>query len=422
MLHIQRIATEVVTRVLTGRNLTDTLGDALKNHPQLTPQQRGAIRDLSYGTLRHYSQLDAMVKRMVQHAPADKRISMLLMVAIYQLRFTDAAPYAIVDHAVKLVTRWFEPGKGLVNAVLRRVQREGDALWMEICAKPAVRYALPDWWLSKWQADYPNEWQHMAEASLLHPPMTLRVNLRKTTVPDYLALLADAGLAAVDSGSCGIHLVQPVPVDKLPHFHEGWVSVQDAGAQAAAGLLQVKTGMRVLDACAAPGGKTGHLLETADIGLVALDQDAKRLERVQDNLQRLGLTAELKTGDASQPDTWWNGIPFDRILLDVPCSASGVVRRNPDIKWHRLPKDIAQFCKEQADILRAIWPCLKPGGKLLYATCSVFPEENQQQIEAFLKATPDARLDPITDTQPCQQWLPAPAHDGFFYARLEKIG
>ena len=252
--------------------------------------------------------------------------------------------------------------------------------------------------------------------------MTLRVNRRKSSVEAYLQQLAEAGIAARAVGASGILLERPLAVDKLPGFSQGLVSVQDGGAQLAASLLDVKDGMRVLDACAAPGGKTAHLLELADVELIALDHDARRLQKVEQNLARLGLRAKCVAGDASQPSQWWDGQTFQRILADVPCSASGVVRRHPDIKWLRREGDIAQFAAQQAHILDALWHCLEQGGKLLYVTCSVFAEENHQQIENFIARHDDARLLSLPDiVEQDLQLLPDREHDGFYYALLAKI-
>ena len=253
------------------------------------------------------------------------------------------------------------------------------------------------------------------------PPMTLRVNLRRTTVEDYLRNLGGVEMQGRALGGTAVKLAKPVPVQKLPGFAAGLVSVQDASAQQAAPLLGLASGLRVLDACSAPGGKTGHLLESADVDLLALDSDPVRLRRVADNLIRLGLRAELNTADAGAPDTWWDGRPFDRILVDAPCTGSGVVRRHPDIKWSRRTADIDQFVAQQNRLLEALWPTLRLGGKLLYATCSVFREENHEQIATFLSRHPDAKCLPLVNRITMDgQIVPDDVHDGFFYALLAK--
>jgi 16S rRNA (cytosine967-C5)-methyltransferase len=312
--------------------------------------------------------------------------------------------------------------RGLANAVLRNFQRRRAELDAIAEAKPGARWSHPEWWIDTLRAEHPQAWQAILAASLLHPPFTLRVSSRHGTVSDYLTRLNEAGLPAHRTGPQAVTLDKAVPVQQLPGFSEGQVSVQDAGAQWAARLLDARPGERVLDACAAPGGKTGHILELADVDLVALDVDATRLARVHDNLERLRLDATLVEGDAARPDAWWDGRPFDRILADVPCSASGVVRRNPDIKWLRRPADIAQFAAQQAVIVEALWRLLRPGGTLLYATCSIFHEENEGQVRAFLaRHAGDAERCPLPEPLSDGSLLPDAEHDGFFYALLRKI-
>ena len=408
--------------MLGGRNLSHTLSAIWASQPELTSQQRGAIQDLSYGTLRFYGQLHAVLTQLLDKPLNDEALRCLLLVALYQLQYSKAAPYAVVDHAVQTVERLGKGrAKGLVNAVLRNFLRRREQLLQEIAADEMACYSHPQWWIDKLKQQYPEHWQAILQANNQHPPMTLRVNCRHGTVEEYLLRLQEQGIEAIRSGEAALTLVQPVPVDKLPGFGAGMVSVQDGGAQYAAAFLDVSDGMRVLDACAAPGGKTAHLLELAKIDLTALDNDAARLEKVRQNLMRLNLQARLQVGDASQPETWWGGQPFQRILADVPCSASGVVRRHPDIKWLRRPSDIAQFAEQQAAILDALWRCLARDGKLLYVTCSLFAEENQRQIEAFLRRQPDAVRLPLPGLAALDlQLLPDTHHDGFYYALLAK--
>jgi 16S rRNA (cytosine967-C5)-methyltransferase len=316
--------------------------------------------------------------------------------------------------------------RGLANAVLRNFQRRRAELEKIADEQPSAHWSHPDWWIAKLQSEHPDRWQDILDASLLHPPFTLRVNGRHGDVADYLRRLNEAGLPAHQTGPDAVTLDRAVPVHSLPGFDEGHVSVQDAGAQWAARLLDAQPGERVLDACAAPGGKTGHILERAAsnssaVALTALDVDAARLARVRENLDRLHLAATLVEGDAAQPDGWWDGQPFDRILADVPCSASGVVRRNPDIKWLRRPDDIAQFAAQQAVMLEALWRLLAPGGTLLYATCSIFNEENDGQMRAFLaRHAQDAERCPLPEPLSDGSLLPDAEHDGFFYALLRK--
>ena len=345
----------------------------------------------------------------------------LLLVGLAQLQFTRAKPYAIVDHAVRAAERLGQPAaRGLVNAVLRNFLRRQNDLGRDAWSTPEARLGFPAWWVQKLRDQYPDGWEAMIATENRHPPMTLRVNRRRTTVAQYLDLLAAGGIEARHLEDMAIR-IDPRPVSEVPGFAEGLASVQDAGAQWAARLLDVADGQRVLDACAAPGGKTGHLLEIAELDLVALDNDATRLGRIRDNLQRLGASATITCADAVDPDPWWDGRPFQRILLDAPCSASGVARRHPDIRWNRRPSDLPKFAARQAALLDGVWQVLESSGKLLYATCSVFREENESMVDAFLARQPDAR---IADFQPGApeggRIRPDDDHDGFFYALIEK--
>jgi 16S rRNA (cytosine967-C5)-methyltransferase len=303
--------------------------------------------------------------------------------------------------------------------VLRNFQRRGDQLRTEIEATEMGRFRHPQWWIDRVRLAYPGRWEDVLLAANIHPPMALRVNARRTSVADYLVELAAVGIGARALEGAGIMLDRPCRIEALPGFAEGRVSVQDKGAQVAAPLLDIKPGMRVLDACAAPGGKTAHLLELVDCDLLAIDISHERLVRVSENLARLGLTAAVRVGDAAEFGTFWDGKPFDRILADVPCSASGVVRRHPDIRWLRRSSDIEGFAAKQARMLEALWQLLAPGGTLLYATCSVFPEENGLQARSFLDRHPEALKIPLAGLGD-GQILPGPETDGFYYALLEK--
>lgn len=417
----QQLAAQAVGQVLAGRNLTQALEEIWRAHPELSPQQHSITQDLSYGALRHYGRLQALLAALVERPLDDDRVRCLLLVALYQLEYSKASHYAVVDHAVSaaahLKKSW---AKGLVNAVLRNFLRRREALLASLAGNETAVYSYPQWWIAKLKLQYPDHWQAVLEAGNRHPPMTLRVNRRRTDPAAYLQTLAQAGIAARSIGASAVMLTQPLPVDKLPGFAEGLVSVQDAGAQYAAPLLDAHDGMRVLDACCAPGGKTGHVLELADVAMTALDSDADRLIRTRSNLVRLGLAATLLPGDAANPHGWWDGQAFDRILADVPCSASDIVRRHVDIKWLRRERDIASFATQQAAILRGLWHVLAIGGRLLYVTCSVFSEENQQQIDAFVNEQKNARQLPLSGISSAQL-LPCEEHDGFFYALLEKI-
>jgi len=426
MIEILRLASAVISRVLSGRNLDTELQAAWLRHPALSGHQRAMIQDACYGTLRHLGRIDAMLDALLDKPLSDPRLHQLLRVAVFQLEYTRLAPHAIVDHAVRCCEALgFASAKGLVNAVLRNFQRRRAAAEAAASRSDPGRYSYPQWWVDKLRAQYPAQYVSILEAGNCHPPLALRVNARRITRAAYVLRLTQAGISARTVGEYGVVLDAPRPVEQIPGFETGWVSVQDAAAQKAAVLLDAAPGTRVLDACAAPGGKAAHILERADVNLFAVDCDAARLERVGATLSRLGLAAHLIHGDASRPEEWWDGTTFDCILADVPCSASGVVRRHPDIKWLRRADDIARFAQQQALLLEALWRLLRKDGKLLYATCSVFQEENSFQIAHFLERHPDARCStpPGTENstqQPAGQILPDEDHDGFFYALLRK--
>ena len=421
MLLIQHRASEIIAQIFdSNRNLTELLNETFHDLSKFSPQERGAIQDISYGTLRFYGLINQLLQSLLHKPIVDQPIRYLLLISLYQLIFTKAKTHAIVhsavDNAEKLGKTY---AKGLINAILRRFLREKDSLLKAAEQTLVGHYSHPQWWIKKMQEAYPQDWENILLANNEHPPLTLRVNRRKIQGEDYLHLLEKVGISAQLLGPYSVMLSSPVPISQLPHFFDGYVCVQDRGAQLAAELLDVKEGMRVLDACAAPGGKTSHILELADVTLTALDNNSQRLKRVADNLLRLNLTATLICQDASKPEKWWDGIPFDRILADVPCSASGVVRRHPDIKWRRRPEDIAQFASQQTQLLDQLWSCLRKKGKLLYTTCSVFPEENSEQVTAFLSRHTDAihLKVPLNNDG---QLLPVRENDGFYYALFEK--
>ena len=422
MQKVQLAAGKIISQVLVnGRNLNQVLDETLNMKPAWQAAERGAIQDLSYGTLRFYGQLKAVLELLLHKRLEDERVGYLLLVALYQLQYSKATQHTVVDQAVSAARTLQPQVGGLVNAILRNFLRQQAGLLEQVASSREAKFNYPLWWITELNAQYGILGTAVLEAGNLHPPMTLRVNRHWGSTAGDQALLAEQGMSATVIAPDALHLEKPVNVDKLPGFFSGWVSVQDAGAQYAAALLDVHQGMRVLDACAAPGGKTAHILEVAEVEMVAVDKDAKRLHRVADNLQRLELNAQLLVGDAARPRSWWDGNRFDRILADVPCSASGVVRRHPDIKWLRQREDIASFAQQQLEILRALWPLLKPDGKLLYATCSVFKQENEQLVARFLVDHNDARRLPIALPGNSQgQLLTNEQHDGFFYALLHK--
>lgn len=419
-----------VRGVLDGKSLSSALHASGADDAGVA---RALVHELAYGTLRHYGTLDALVRALADKPIVDRKLAALVAVALYQLEHAKAPPFAVVDQAVAAAAHIARPAaKGLVNALLRRFLREREALLERVRSEPVGRWSHPRWWISRVRSDWPQHWQSILEAGNQRPPLALRVNLRRTSREALLERFGQSGIGARAQGAQGIVVDVPRPVNELPGFGSGECSVQDLGAQLAAPLLAVESGMRVLDACAAPGGKTSHLLETADVELTALDADASRLVRVRDNLARLGLDGprvRIAQADAARPSDWWDGTPFDRILLDVPCTASGVVRRHPDGKWLRRQSDLAGFATQQRALLEALWPTLAQGGRLLYVTCSVFREENETRVAEFMARTPDALRESLSlegdIAHSGGQLLPSPEaaghnHDGFFYALLRK--
>ncbi len=423
----QRVAAKAVRRVLAGVALRGALEEAGASRAS----QRALATDLAYGTLRYLGQTRAVVRSLAERALTDPSVEALLWVALYQLIHTTAPSHAVVDSAVRATGQLKRTSaKGLTNAILRNFLRRRDTILEDVARDAEARYSYPRWWIDRVVAQYSTRAPEILDAGNARPPLTLRVNRRMASRDDYLIALKRADISARAVGQSGVIVNEPRRVEDLPGYAEGWFSVQDAGAQLAAALLDVHDGMRVLDACAAPGGKTTHLAELASVELTALDDDQARIERMTLNLSRLRLAAKVHHADAADTGAWWDGVAFDRILLDAPCTASGVVRRQPDGKWLRREIDVDGFVAQQKRLLEALWPCLERGGKLLYATCSIFVPENGGQIDAFLHAHGDAYRARCSLPEEAGaedgQLLPAGAgaahnHDGFFYALLQKI-
>jgi len=411
----------------------DSLSTSLPKQLEKVPDQdRGLLQELCFGTLRWLTQLEGVRQQLLSKPfkAKDQDLDLLLLVGLYQLHYMRIPAHAAINEtvqgAVDLKKEW---AKGVLNGCLRRFQRESDSLLEQLNRSDAARLAHPNWLLNHLKEDWPEQWQSIAEANNLHPPMTLRVNHSKANRDEYLALLT---ASEINAQACaysldGIQLEKALDVTALPNFADGAVSVQDEAAQLAAQLLQLEPNQRVLDACCAPGGKTAHMLEREpSLSVVAVDSEARRLQRVEENFERLGLSAELHCSDITHLDNWWDGQLFDRILLDAPCSATGVIRRHPDIKWLRRKADIPALAELQHAMLHLLWKTLKPGGIMVYATCSVLSMENTGNIKQFLSAS-DAQLIGPKDasfgmnTGFGQQLLPQPqGHDGFFYAVLQK--
>lgn len=421
---------QCVLAVDKGRSLNDAL-------PQVPASLRPGVQALTFTVLRQLGAARLLARRLVQRAPAPATAALLhtaLALLLDDAEGQRYAPHTLVDQAVEAAkaSRATRAQAGFLNACLRRFLRERDTLCKGMKDDPVARWNHPAWWIERLQRDHPDHWQAMLAANQQPGPMTLRVNRRLNARDDYRLELQLAGLKSEPVGDEGLVLATPQPVERLPRFAQGACSVQDAAAQLAAGLLlrghRVGPGARVLDACAAPGGKTAHLLERADLDLLALDLDPRRCARIEENLRRLGLQADVRSADAGQPDAWWDGRPFDAILLDAPCTASGIVRRHPDVRWLRREADVTQLAAIQRHLLDRLWPLLKPGGRLVYCTCSVFREEGADQVAAFLARHTDAQLQPSPGhLRPgmagSDEQLPdnvPGGYDGFFYACIDK--
>ena len=420
----------VVAAVRSGRSMTALL-------EAQSPALRPGVQALSFQVMRWLGRAQALRAQLARKAPPPS-VDALLCTAL-ALCWDDArAPYStftLVDQTVEAArqNRETRAQANFINACLRRFLRERTDLIRATDDDPLAQWNHPLWWIRQLQKDHPDHWQAILMASQSPAPMTLRVNVTRSTVPEYLTQLEAVGVMGHAVGRYGLELTKAVPVHQLPQFEQGVVSVQDAAAQWAAPLLlqglDTATPLRILDACAAPGGKTGHLLELCpEAQVVALDVDAARCERVTHNLERLQVKAQVIAADAAQPDSWWDGQLFDAILLDAPCTASGIVRRHPDVRWLRRESDVAQLAAIQARLLKTLWPLLKPGGQMVYCTCSIFLAEGHRQIQTFLKHNTDSvflpspghlmpQNSPITPTVPDNQ---AGEHDGFYYARLQK--
>lgn len=425
-------AARALTAVLSGKA---SLGGSLPAQlDKVDPRDRGLAQDLAFGAARWQPRLGALAERLLQKPfkTADKDVEALLLVGLYQLFYSRIPAHAAIGETVGAAEKLKKPwAKGLLNAVLRNAQRDGEAILAELERDPMVRTAHPRWLQKALKAAWPEHWEAICAANNAHPPLILRVNRRHGERDAYLAELRTAGIEAepCEFSRDGIRLIEARDVKTLPGFAEGRFSVQDEAAQLAADLLELAPGQRVLDACCAPGGKTCHLLEAEPglAGVVAVDLEESRLARVRENLQRLGLEATLIAADGRDTGAWWDGKPFQRILLDAPCSATGVIRRHPDIKLTRQAEDIPALAQLQGELLDALWPTLEVGGILVYATCSTLPMENSENIAAFLQRTPGARELDIAGTfglkQPHGRQLLAreDGHDGFYYAKLMKI-
>lgn len=417
-----------------GRSLSQALQEGLAQFQDR--RERAFTQNLVLGTLRWQDRLEAIRAQLLKKPlkAKDEDINQLILLGLYQILYMDTPEHAAVSETVGLTQKLKKPwAKALVNGVLRNFLRDRQSIIDAVDVKPAYKYSHPQWFTKAMRKAYPDAWQQILTANNEPAALTLRVNTLVQTRAEFLQRLAEVELEAQPHpfSTDGVILSQSTDVSQLPTYDLGGFSVQDGAAQQAAYLLDPQPGERILDACAAPGGKTSHLLEKSDneAQVFALEKDGERIERLSENLHRLQLSAEVEVGDASRPQDWWNGEPFDKILLDAPCSATGIIRRHPDIKWHRTQEDIDALVTTQSEILDALWPTLKSGGRLLYATCSVLPQENREQMTHFLAKTPDAREIKLEadwgiriDSAPGRQILPGQGGmDGFYYCLLQKV-
>ena len=419
--------------VLAGRSLTETLAET-------APELRAATQAVTFHAMRRLGLALEVRRILVQRPPgplfdAVLLVSLALLDTAVQAREYPAsvrrdqpvyAEHTVVDQAVEAVAahRGLRAYKGLLNATLRNFLRRRAAILEQAGRQPQAKWNHPGWWIDELRRAYPGQWERLLQSADIPGPMVLRVNARRSSVDGLMAAFEAAGIGARPVGQEGLMLPVALPLRQIPGFDEGWWSVQDGAAQMAAQILDPRDGMRVLDACAAPGGKTAHLLERADIELVALDSDPARLERVTRNLERLGLAGpgvSVRCADAADLDAWWDGRPFDAVLADVPCTASGIVRRHPDIRWLRRKTDLARTAGLQRKIVDALWKTVKPGGHLLYATCSIFPQEGEMQAGQFIVRHGDAlRLPAPGQLLPSDEGGDPGPCDGFFYALFAK--
>lgn len=422
-------AADVLASIRAGKSGTSSLN-------AVPIDMRPGVQSLSYRVLRELGRAEVLRQQLAARKPAPT-VDALLCTALALVWDEAAAPYdsfTLVNQAVEAAKRnpALRAQAGFINGCLRRFLREREVMVAQSEQHAVAVWNHPAWWIKQLQREYPDQWRAILHANNTQAPMTLRINTKQTDVKRYLECLKAKGLEARAAGLYGVTLDKPVPVHELPGFDEGWVSVQDAAAQMAAPLLlrglASTPSMRILDACAAPGGKTAHLLELSPAAVTALDIDPQRCASIEQTLQRLGLQAKVVTADAGQPKQWWDGVLFDAILLDAPCTASGIVRRHPDVRWLRRESDVAQLAAQQRRLLETLWPLLKPGGRMLFCTCSVFKAEGEMQIQTFLARNTQVSLLPSpghlmptfaarSDLVPDNETID---HDGFYYALLEK--
>jgi len=424
MNHSQWSAAMIVEQVLLGKNLDKSFDVILKKYNNSGIDNLSQIKDMVYGAIRNLGRSNFYINKLVKNKIENRCLEALLHIVLFQITNERSNNYTLVNEAVDAAKKIDHKKSAFINAVLRNFLRKKDDLQQELNEDESAVYSYPNWWIQKVKNQYPKNWKDILVIGNQRPPLALRINLKKIEVNEYSTVLDDHGINHTLVGGECLIINTPLGVDKIPGFFEGKVSVQDYGAQLAAHLIDLKNDQKVLDACSAPGGKACHMLELNSIQLLAIESDQQRIIKIQENIDRQGLKAKILNDKISSQNEWWNKESFDRILLDVPCSASGIVRRHVDIKWLRRINDFQSFGNNQLSLLRAAWPMLKEGGKLLYVTCSIFEEENRDVIEKFKQDSNDvSELNinfPSNIVHIKNQILPSENHDGLFYALLQK--
>jgi len=425
MQNSQFMSAKVLEKLLNGANLGKSFDAVFESNKNDNIEiQEAQIKALTYGSVRFLGKSRFIINQLVRNKIENKMVECLIHIALYQLSQEKFNNFTIVNQAVDAAKKIDFRKSKFVNAVLRNYLRGRDDLDKKLDQDPIAKYSYQNWWINKVKNEFENDWEGILEIGNTHPPLTLRVNKRKVNIEKYSKTLLKEGLEHKIISNTGLIIKNPLNINDIPGFSEGNISVQDFGAQIATELLNIKKGQKILDACAAPGGKTCSILEYEDVDVTALENDEIRVDKISGNLKRLELNANVIHGSLSNNNLWWDGEYFDRILLDVPCSASGIVRRHVDIKWLRQMNDLKKFSEMQYLLLKSAWPLLKTGGKLLYVTCSIFSNENRDVIERFKKEFLDVKENDITYPSNTKyiknQLVPSENHDGLFYALLQK--
>ena len=424
MNHSQWLSAIILEQVILGKNLDKSFELIFKKYNANESENLPQIKDMVYGAIRELGRSSFYIKKLVPKRIDNQCLEALLHIVLFQISHERSNNFTLVNQAVDAAKKIDHKKSAFINAVLRNFLRNKDKLQAEANENEFAVFSYPNWWINKVKEQYPNKWMDILNIGNTRPPLALRVNVKNIGVKEYSETLESHGIDHSLIGIEGVILKTPIGVDKIPGFLEGKVSVQDFGAQLAGHIIDLEKSQKVLDACSAPGGKACHMLELKSIRLLAIESNKERTIKIQENVSRLGLKAVIRNEKIGLVNKWWDQIPFDRILLDVPCSASGIVRRHVDIKWLRRINDFGSFGESQLELLRSSWPMLKNKGKLLYVTCSIFEEENREVIEKFKKDSKNiTELDiifPSNVEHIKNQVLPSKNHDGLFYALLQK--